>query len=91
MPTPTEIIHPELTYCDKVDDHCLCPKCTNEIEKTCLHQCMICKGWRNTKEETKKEIKDNAEDHAKITYAWLEKPVLDCPYTADKLELTVKE
>ena len=44
MPTPTEIIHPELTYCKHNEDHCLCPKCKGQ--ENCYHNCLNCESAR---------------------------------------------
>ena len=48
MPTLTEIQHPELTYCQLANDHCLCPKC-----KGCskCSRCSYCKGQRPIKDK----------------------------------------
>jgi len=35
MPTLTEITKPHLTYCQKYDVHCCCPKCSVAINNKC--------------------------------------------------------
>jgi len=46
MPTLTEITKPYLTYCQKYDIHCPCPKCNSSI--SCFHKggkyCKACAG-----------------------------------------------
>lgn len=43
MPTPLEINRPSLTYCQKHDIHCHCPKC--KLFKNLKHDC---KGRRSS-------------------------------------------
>jgi len=58
MSTILEIQKPELTYCQKYDIHCACPKCT-DLDQFCLkthnpNHCSVCIG---PIEEDEEEIK----------------------------------
>jgi len=44
MPTITEIQKPHLTYCQKYDEHCLCPKCVVRQKNLCDRTCEICEN-----------------------------------------------
>ena len=48
MPTTTECKYPHLTYCQKYDVHCCCPKCTVSINNKCTQKgkniCSDCIG-----------------------------------------------
>ena len=48
MPTPIEIMLPTYAYCQKAEDHCICPTCTKKticmIEKKLCDKCQPSSG-----------------------------------------------